>query len=210
MRRLLSVFLLVLLASIVAFAQSGRRVTPNPTPAPTPVIDDSTQYSESKPHGSRTIRAADRFPGIGDGRNAQVTRPAESSTSSQNKDDEVLKIETNLITIPVSVFDRNGLYIPGLRQNEFKIYENGVEQEIAYFGTTDKPFTVAILIDTSPSTAYKIDEIRRSAMALVDKLEPQDSVIVIEFNSSVRVLAEATMDRNKVYKAINRDRKSVV
>ena len=204
MRRLLSVFLLVLLASIVAFAQSGRRVTPKPTPAPTPVIDDSTQYSESKPHGSRTIRAADRFPGIGDGRNAQVTKPAESSTSSQNKDDEVLKIETNLITIPVSVFDRNGLYIPGLRQNEFKIYENGVEQEIAYFGTTDKPFTVAILIDTSPSTAYKIDEIRRSAMALVDKLEPQDSVIVIEFNSSVRVLAEATMDRNKVYKAINR------
>ncbi len=116
----------------------------------------------------------------------------------------MVRVETNLITIPVSVFDRNGLYIPGLRQSDFKIYENGVEQDIAYFGTTDKPFTVAILIDTSPSTEYKIEEIQRAAMAFVAQLEPQDSVIVIEFNSSVNVLAQATNDREKINKAIRK------
>ncbi len=54
--------------------------------------------------------------------------------------DEVLKIDKNLITIPVSVFDRNGIYIPNLEQANFKIFEDGKEQEIAYFATPDKPF----------------------------------------------------------------------
>jgi VWFA-related protein len=116
----------------------------------------------------------------------------------------VLRVETNLITIPVSVFDRNGLYIPGLRQNDFRIYEDGAEQTIAYFGAQDKPFTVALLLDTSPSTQYKIDEIHRAAEAFVGQLKPDDRVLVIEFNSSVKVQCEATTDREKIYKGINR------
>ncbi|MEP6789497.1 MAG: VWA domain-containing protein, partial [Acidobacteriota bacterium] len=81
---------------------------------------------------------------------------------------------------------------------------NGTEQEIAYFGTTDKPFTVVLLIDTSPSTAYKIEEIRDAATAFVDQLEPRDSVVVIEFNHSVNVLTQATKDRAEIYKAIRK------
>jgi Ca-activated chloride channel family protein len=146
---------------------------------------------------------AERFPGIGTGATANAnTVPG---TAQAPKDDgEILRVETNLITIPVSVFDRYGLYILGLRQQDFKIYDDGVEQEIAYFGTSDKPFTVALLLDTSPSTAYKIDEIHRAAAAFVDQLQPQDRVMVIEFNNSVKVLTEATTDRNKIYDAINR------
>ncbi|NMV11907.1 VWA domain-containing protein, partial [Vibrio parahaemolyticus] len=106
-----------------------------------------------------------------------------------------VRVETNLVMIPVSVFDRNGLYIPNLRQNDFKVFEDGKEQEIAYFGRSEVPFTVAILIDTSPSTAYKIDEIREAAKAFVDQLKPQDQVIVIEFDGNVHVLTERTSDR---------------
>src|SRR5258708_13614574 len=171
----------------IVFAQSGRRIIPVPVSSPTVKKDDAADYSESKPAARRAARVTERFPGIGDGGYTKITMPAASATPAANaKDDgDVLRVETNLITIPVSVFDRNGLYIPGLRQSEFKIFEDGVEQEIAYFGTTDKPFTVALLIDTSPSTAYKIEEIRQAATAFVDQLEPQDSVIVIEFNHSV-------------------------
>ena len=188
-----------------ASAQSGRRVAPAPKPAPVAKDSDPNEYSESKPKGTRSIRAAERFPGIGDGSNAKPVLIAAHPTATDPKDDgEVLHVETNLVTIPVSVFDRNGLYIPGLRQSDFKIFEDGTEQEIAYFGTTDKPFTVALLIDTSPSTAYKIEEIRRAAWAFVNQLEPQDSVIVIEFNHSVNVLTEATADRQRIFKAINK------
>ena len=202
MKNVLVALIFVLASSFLVSAQSGRRVTATPAPTPSARQEDPSQYSESKPHTPRTTRVAERFPGIGDGSNARPTGPP---VATDAKDDtETLRIETNLITIPVSVFDRNGLYIPGLRQSDFKIYEDGNEQEIAYFGTSDKPFTVALLIDTSPSTAYRIDEIHRAAAAFVNQLEPQDSVIVIEFNHSVNVLTEATSDRQKIYKAINK------
>lgn len=198
-------FLFLFVLGAISFGQSGRRAAPTPTPAPKVRAEDASDYSESKPSPRRAARVTERFPGIGDGSNTKTNTTPAPPTSTDAKDDgDVLRVETNLITIPVSVFDRNGLYIPGLRQQEFKIFENGVEQEIAYFGTTDKPFTVVLLIDTSPSTAYKIEEIRDAAIAFVNQLEPRDSVIVIEFNHSVNVLTEATNDRDRIYKAIRK------
>ncbi len=207
MYRLLGLFVAVLFGASVISAQSGRRVSPTPTPeTQSRPKDDPSEYSESKPRTNRTVRPAERFPGIGLGTNSKTApAPAATPAAADAKDDgETLRIETNLITIPVSVFDRNGLYVPGLRQNDFKIFSDGVEQEIAYFGTSDKPFTVAIVIDVSPSTAYRIEEIQRAAMAFVNLLEPQDSVIVIEFDHSVSVLTEVTKDREKIYKAIRK------
>jgi len=128
--------------------------------------------------------------------------PPAQNAKNEDGDSDTLKVETNLVTIPVSVYDRNGLYIPGLNKENFKIFEDGAEQEIAYFGAQDKPFTVALLLDTSPSTQYKIDEIHHAAEAFIQQLNPQDRVIVIEFNSSVKVQCEATNDREKIIKAI--------
>ncbi len=206
MYRLFSISAFLIIGVSFTFAQSGRRVAPTPTPD-NAVTTDASQYSESKSRPSRTTRVAERFPGIGTG--IKVAQPILTSapviTAPAIEDDgETLRIETNLVTIPVSVFDRNGLYIPGLRQTEFKIFEDGVEQEIAYFGTTDKPFTVALVIDVSPSTAYKIEEIQQAAAAFVAQLGPQDSVIVIEFDHGVKILTEATKDREKIYKAIKK------
>ena len=61
-----------------------------------------------------------------------------------------------------------------------------------------------LLIDTSPSTEYKIDEIRAAAVAFVDQLKPQDRVMVIEFDANVHVLTEATSDRQLIYKGIRK------
>ncbi len=206
MFRFLGISVLLLMGFSFVFAQSGRRTAPKPSPADQTVNkDDPSQYSESKPRRGRNTIVAERFPGISLGTPAKSKTPApETPTAAVEADDDILRVETNLVTIPVSVFDRDGLYIPGLRQSEFKIFENGVEQEIAYFGTTDKPFTVALVIDVSPSTAYKIEEIQRAAMAFVNQLEPQDSVIVIEFDHGVKVSTEATKDRQKIFRAIKK------
>ena len=206
MRYVIFTLLLVFSLNLAVPAQSGRRITPKPTPSPATSNDDPSQYSESKPRVTRTTRVSERFPRIGNGGNTTNSADSKATTNgADTKDDgEVLRVETNLITIPVSVFDRNGLYIPGLRQSDFKIFEDGKEQEIAYFGTTDKPFTVALLLDTSPSTEYKIEEIRRAASAFVSQLGPQDSVVVIEFNHRIKVQTEATRDRQTIYDAINR------
>ncbi len=211
MIRFFGILLFAMLLSTSLLAQSGRRVTPTATPMAETKTDDPSQYSESKPRANRNVRPTDRFPGISlsNPKKAAQQAPANSDTQSPSAekaedDGEILRVETNLVTIPVSVFDRNGLYIPGLRRNDFKIFDDGVEQEIAYFGTTDQPFTVALVIDVSPSTAYRIEEIQRAAIAFVNQLEPQDTVIVIEFDHGVKVLAEATRDREKIFKAIRK------
>ncbi|MDQ3798457.1 MAG: VWA domain-containing protein [Acidobacteriota bacterium] len=218
------VFLLAMFALVgAAAAQSGRRVQPTPSPTPAAVEEEESSYSESAPsskprriyppnwRNERSKSSKDKpatvkpqtqtVPNVQTGSGSSSTGTQTDATVDEA---DVIKVETNLISIPVSVFDRNGLYIPNLRQSDFKIFEDGREQEISYFGTSDKPFTVILLIDTSPSTQYKIEEIQQAATAFVDQLKPQDNVMVIEFDSRVNVLTEATNDRQKIYKAIRK------
>ena len=219
--KVLAVFSLIVLGLVTSgFAQSGRRVyDPSPAPSSTPQIrytqddakdsSDEAGYSESAPNAPRSISVRKKSAEKKSKKETQPTAqptpaPSADANSSGAEEEEVVKVGTSLVTIPVSVYDRNGLYIPNLEQHNFKVFENGVEQEIAYFGTSEKPFTVILLIDVSPSTAYKIDEIQAAAIAFVDQLKPQDSVMVIEFDQSIHVLTESTNDRQKIYKAINR------
>ena len=201
----------VFILAIFSFAfsvsgQSGRKITPTPTPAVT-IEEDAASYSESTPQKKRPARI---WPTLrGDASPGTKANPGTSGTTavssgSIESEDVVQRVETNLITIPVSVFDRNGLYIPNLKKEDFKIFEDGKEQQIEYFGTSEKPFTVILLLDTSPSTEYEIDEIRAAATVFVDQLKPQDKVMVIEFDGDVQVLAEATGDRPTIYKAIKK------
>ena len=69
---------------------------------------------------------------------------------------DVIRFDTALVTVPVSVMDRNGRYVPLLHREQFRLEENGVEQKIAYFATTDSPFSVVLLIDTSGSTQFRL------------------------------------------------------
>jgi len=194
----------VIAVIIVAFAvsanaQAGRKIKPTPTPVVERPVE--VTYSESKPNPTRRTIYTPRFPGT---RVGSAPQSDGLKTASDQIEDEVVKVETDLITIPVSVFDRNGLYIPGLEKENFRVFEDGVEQEIAYFGTSDKPFTVILLLDTSISFEDVIREMQEAAVKFVEQLKPADKVLVIEFDGNVHVLSEATSDREKIFKAIRR------
>ena len=217
MKIILSSFLFVVsICLTTAAAQSGRKVrTAPPEPAVAPPVqqtqnadgdspDDAVGYSESAPNSSRSISPRPKAEKKSKKQSPKTAPPTSDSTTAAAEDDDVIKVETNLVTIPVSVSDRNGFYVANLHEPDFKIFENGVEQKIEYFGTSDQPFTVVLLIDVSPSTAYKIEEIQAAASAFVAQLLPQDQVMVIEFDSSVSVLTEVTGDRDKINKAIRR------
>ncbi|MFN3329550.1 MAG: hypothetical protein ACK419_01325, partial [Pyrinomonadaceae bacterium] len=66
-------------------------------------------------------------------------------------EDEVIRVETNLVTIPVSVVDRYGRFISDLRKEDFQVFEDDVPQKIEYFASVEQPFTVILLIDVSGS-----------------------------------------------------------
>ncbi|MBC7798870.1 MAG: VWA domain-containing protein, partial [Pyrinomonadaceae bacterium] len=109
-------------------------------------------------------------------------------------------------TVPVSVSDREGRFIADLKKEDFQISENGKPQEIAYFGATEMPFTVALVLDVSLSASFKIDEIQTAAFLFVKQLRPNDRVLVISFDEQVHFLCEPTNDREKLRLAINQAR----
>ncbi|MFN2454309.1 MAG: VWA domain-containing protein [Pyrinomonadaceae bacterium] len=136
------------------------------------------------------------------------TRPtATTATTTMQQeigDDDVVRINTTLVTVPVSITDRRGRYISDLRKEDFRIYENGVEQNVAYFAAVEKPFTVVLMLDTSASTRSKLDEIKDAAIAFVDQLRADDQVMVVSFAGGVTVLTEPTSDRQTLRAAIRR------
>ena len=119
---------------------------------------------------------------------------------------DVIRTDTALVMVPVSVMDRSGRYVPLLKRENFRIAENGVEQKIAYFATTDSPFTVVLLIDTSGSTHFRLDEIQDAAINFVSKLKDNDSVMVMSFDDRISVECKATTDREEIRRAIKHTR----
>jgi VWFA-related protein len=162
------------------YAQSGRKTTPEPKPGKT----EPAKTPETN----------------------EEVRQSSVSPDGETVEGDVIRFDTSLVTVPVTVLDRNGRYVPLLRREQFRIYENGLEQKIAYFATTDSPFSVVLLIDTSGSTQFRLDDIQEAAINFVSKLKDSDSVMVMSFDDRIQVQCKATTDRNVITKAIRRTR----
>ena len=140
-----------------------------------------------------------------------IDKPVKGSTPTSLDDVEevsegdVVRINTNLVHVPVSVLDRQGRFISDLRREQFSVFENGVEQKIAYFEPADKPFTVALLLDTSGSTFFHLWEIKEAAINFAKQLRPQDRVLVVTFDRLIMLLTEATNDSNVVTEVVERN-----
>ena len=94
---------------------------------------------------------------------AETTEPESSEDAPDSGD--VVSVDTRLVTIPVRVMDRRGRFIGGLTQSSFTVFEDDAEQEVAYFTNESQPFTVALVLDMSYSTVFKISEIQSAAIA---------------------------------------------
>ena len=117
-------------------------------------------------------------------------------------EDEPIKLHTTLVQVPVIVKESGGRYLTDLKRDEFTIYEDGVKQNVEFFGTVEEPFNVALLLDSSGSTAEQLERIKAAALAFIENLRPQDKVMVLEFNDTVRILCELTGDRKRIEGAI--------
>ena len=127
-----------------------------------------------------------------------------SKGNEQDQKSDVIKIDTTVVAVPVVVSDRNGKYIPDLTQDEFSIFEDGVQQQIIFFASISQPFHVALLLDTSASTQEKLGSIQRAAKTFVAQLQSEDRTAIISFDDSVRELCNFTNDRTILDDAISK------
>jgi Ca-activated chloride channel family protein len=119
------------------------------------------------------------------------------------RQDDVIKIDTNLVSVPVVVRDRQGRYVPGLRMEDFSLYQDGIKQTISFFGAEEEPLNVALLLDSSRSALDALESIQDAADDFIKLLRPADRAMVVSFDHSARTLCRLTSDRNRLLDAVN-------
>jgi len=204
----LSILALSCVATIVlataAFGQTRPRRVGQSAPQSAPPVSQPTQTDNNS---TDQVTRPTRPPVLGGAtRDPNEQKPDVASQPNAGPEElgegDILRVDTTLVSIPVSVMDRDGKFIPDLRKEDFRIWEDNVEQQVAYFASTEKPFTVALLIDTSGSTKNKLEEIQDAAIAFIEQLRSDDRVMVVSFSDKIRVLSQPTNDRNLLRNAI--------
>ncbi|HEV7475436.1 MAG TPA: VWA domain-containing protein, partial [Pyrinomonadaceae bacterium] len=114
---------------------------------------------------------------------------------------DVIHISANLVSVPVSVINRQGRYVVDLQRQDFRVFEDGKEQTIVHFSNVDQPFSVVLLIDTSGSTAPFLDQIKGAAKAFVDQLRPSDTIRPVYFHGEIKSLTAAGINDPKLFEA---------
>ncbi len=116
--------------------------------------------------------------------------------------DDVVKVKTNLVNVPVIVSDRDGRYIPGLAAQSFTLYQDGIPQAISFFAAEEEPLNVALLLDTSKSTRGVLGKIKDAAKDFIKLLKPNDRALIMSFDYQVNVNSPLTSDQKALEKAI--------
>lgn len=179
---------IVLLAlTMAAVAQSGRRPVRPPSAPPPPAAPAPAPSSPALPP------AAPEAP-------EPVDEPDPTPVSVT--DDGTIRLDTTMVSIPLTVINRAGRPISNLRQSQFRLYEDNVEQRIDALLSESVPFHVILLIDTSGSVRDHLDEIQGAAMEFVRQLRPDDQVMVATFATRVNVECDFSQDRDVLYDAI--------
>ncbi|MGH9770045.1 MAG: VWA domain-containing protein [Blastocatellia bacterium] len=165
-------------------AQSGRKAQPPPSP----------QYETRLPKDSDK------------GAEKNSNNPLADNTPVEVDETGTIKMDTSLVSIPVSVIDRDGKFVPFLKKRDFRLYEDGVEQAIESFRSVETPFHVVLVLDTSNSTVFKMDDIQDAAFAFVKQLRRDDQVMVVSFDSKVHFHCDFTTDYDEMRHAIHETR----
>jgi VWFA-related protein len=115
----------------------------------------------------------------------------------------VTAVAPQLMRVNASVTDRNGRAIPGMRDADFSVYEDGSERKIVNVSPTSEPFNLVLLLDVSGSVEERIDFIRKAARDFLRTASPQDRISIISFHDDIRIISDFTTNRALLSKKLD-------
>jgi Ca-activated chloride channel family protein len=121
---------------------------------------------------------------------------AAAQTRQKEADEEVVRVESDLVILNVTVTDRQGRYVHKLKRPDFKVFEDGREQQLGFFSVEETPFAAAILLDTSGSMESRITLARAAAIRFLEGLREEDVASVYHFDSGVEQLQDFSPGRD--------------
>jgi VWFA-related protein len=142
------------------------------------------------------------------GQQEERKRPAKPELESKSPQGEKPKdfrigVNVDLVVIHTSITDKNGMFVTGLKKEDFRLFEDNVAQSIQSFSQEDVPISLGIVIDTSGSMRSKIDKVNRAALAFIKASNPDDEEFLIGFNSEVELLEDFTSDIDMISDTLN-------
>lgn len=170
-------------------------VTPVPQFAQKPTLA-ATTIARRTSSMSRALRRS----------NPQLIRPSREQQSTARPADaeaDALKLETHLVNLNVSATDRAGRAAPGLKQEDFSVYEDGVKQQVSFFSPERSGFNLILLLDLSGSMKDEIELLKETAIHFLDVISAQDNVAVVTFTTDVTVVSHLTKDRDDLRESID-------
>ncbi len=143
---------------------------------------------------------------------AALKRPISDRTSSpsnrrkqdqgtQDQNDDVVRVSTDLVVVNAIVIDKDGKFVPGLKRSDFQIFEDGAAQRISTFSAEETPFAAAILLDTSGSMESRLALGRGAAIHFLEGLRDQDVAAFYNFDTKVEQLQDFSPGRDLPAKA---------
>src|SRR5258706_3969295 len=118
---------------------------------------------------------------------------------------EVIRVDTNLVNLNVSVYSAKlRTNVSMLEEKDFVVTEDGRPETISFFGTTDVPFDLVLLLDLSASTSGKRDLIRKSPRRFIEAARPADRLAIVTFSNDAQVVSPLTEDRKELLSSINK------
>jgi len=127
---------------------------------------------------------------------AQASASPTTSGPEEIGEEDIVRVNTSLVTIHANVIRRDGKPAPSLRQEDFSVYEDGVKQDLAVFEPVDRPFTIVLLIDVSGSVRPRLKEIAEAANVLVKSLKDDDQIVALTFGSETQEVLKLTKVRD--------------
>ena len=111
-------------------------------------------------------------------------------------DDAVIRVDSSIVVLNATILDKSGKPVGGLKQNQFKVIEDGVEQAVSSFSAEETPFAAVILIDTSGSMEERVSMARAAAINFLDGLRSNDNVAIYRFDSKVFLVQQFSGSRD--------------
>lgn len=115
---------------------------------------------------------------------------------------ETIRIDTNLVVLRVAVNDKQGRAIQNLKQDAFKVYEEGVEQHVSFFSSEESPVSWGLVLDRSGSMMGMMNDVYEAALHVIDEGTSRDETFIVTFNRQHELISALTSDRHRLENSV--------
>jgi len=129
--------------------------------------------------------------------------PPERPKKIEGMPDYSLQVDVPLVNVPVLVTTKDGQFIPGLKKENFRIYEDGVLQNVSNFDVSPAPITAVLLVEFGSTNYYFMVDALNASYAFASSLKKEDWVAVVSYDMKPHILVDFTQDKQALFGALN-------